>query len=41
MNGIDTEIILKPISFLNDEKQVKTEAPETEQQNNVEEKVED
>jgi len=37
MNGIDTEIILKPISFLNDDKQVKTDVPEAEQQNNVEE----
>lgn len=38
MNGIDTEIILKPISFLNDEKQVKTDAPEAEKQNEIEEK---
>lgn len=37
MNGIDTEIILKPISFLNDDKQVKTDVPEAEKQTNVEE----
>lgn len=37
MNGIDTEISLKPISFLNDDKQVKTDVPEAEKQTETEE----
>ena len=39
MNGIDTEIILKPISYLGAEQQVSTQQPETEEQDNVEEQV--
>lgn len=37
MNGLDTELMLKPISFLNDEKKVQTNNPEAEQQTETEE----
>lgn len=41
MNGIDVELILKPLSFLNDEVQVKDDTTAAEKQDNIEEKVEE